>query len=95
VPELCTVQVEYRGTYDQTLFGFDNLDEKLWVPEYDMWTTTVHSNDTTSTTSRIDRADGQSSQTALIFLFFILRQQLYDTVDMVTISAKKLPTVKI
>ncbi|KAL0811115.1 hypothetical protein ABMA28_010382 [Loxostege sticticalis] len=41
-------RVEYRGPADQTEFGFEPLDEKLWVPEYDYWTTTEFDNTTTT-----------------------------------------------
>ncbi|XP_028159870.1 uncharacterized protein LOC114352459 [Ostrinia furnacalis] len=41
-------RVEYRGPADQTEYGFEPIDERLWVPEYDYWTTTEFDNSTTT-----------------------------------------------
>ncbi|XP_013186349.1 uncharacterized protein LOC106131720 [Amyelois transitella] len=40
--------VEYKGTQEQTGFGFEPLDETVWVPDYDVWASTIFDN--TSTT---------------------------------------------
>ncbi|CAB3244645.1 unnamed protein product [Arctia plantaginis] len=40
-PDFNMQKVEYRGTSDMTGFGFEPLDRSEWVPEYDLWTTTL------------------------------------------------------
>lgn len=47
-PDFTMQKVEYRGTSDMTGFGFEPLDRGEWVPEYDLWTTTLRQ-DPTST----------------------------------------------
>ncbi|KAF9422011.1 hypothetical protein HW555_002231, partial [Spodoptera exigua] len=42
-------RVEYRGPSYMTDFGFEPLDIGMWVPEYDIWTTTLLDNSTTPT----------------------------------------------
>ncbi|CAH0759825.1 unnamed protein product [Diatraea saccharalis] len=51
-------QEEYRGTPDMTGFGFEPLDEKMWVPEFDLWTTTAVDNATWDTTTPRGRGEG-------------------------------------
>ncbi|KAJ8708222.1 hypothetical protein PYW07_010347 [Mythimna separata] len=42
-------RVEYRGQTYMTDFGYEPLDIGMWVPEYDIWTTTAEYNMTTTT----------------------------------------------
>ncbi|XP_059062719.1 uncharacterized protein LOC131855457 [Achroia grisella] len=44
-------RAEYRGPSHMTEFGYEPLDEKMWVPEYDIWTTTEYDNTTRPTTT--------------------------------------------
>ncbi|KAM3958726.1 uncharacterized protein ACR2FA_007249 [Aphomia sociella] len=46
---------EYRGPSYMTEFGYEPLDEKMWVPEYDIWTTTEYDNDTRTTTPTVGK----------------------------------------
>ncbi|CAH0598423.1 unnamed protein product [Chrysodeixis includens] len=42
-------RVEYRGPTYMTEFGFEPLDTSMWIPEYDIFTTTDIDNSTTPT----------------------------------------------
>nr|XP_049706342.1 uncharacterized protein LOC110382043 [Helicoverpa armigera] len=42
-------RVEYRGPTYMTDFGYEPVDHGMWVPEYDIWTTTEVDNSTTPT----------------------------------------------
>ncbi|CAH1641898.1 unnamed protein product [Spodoptera littoralis] len=42
-------RVEYRGPSYMTDYGYEPLDSSIWVPEYDIWTTTLLDNSTTPT----------------------------------------------
>lgn len=42
-------RVEYRGPSYMTDFGYEPVDHGMWVPEYDIWTTTEVDNSTTPT----------------------------------------------
>ncbi|KAL4713685.1 hypothetical protein ACJJTC_004216 [Scirpophaga incertulas] len=55
-------RVEYRGPTDETLFGFEPIDDRMWVPEYDLWTTTQFDESIwSSTTPPPDKGDGEES----------------------------------
>ncbi|XP_063528933.1 uncharacterized protein LOC134740380 [Cydia strobilella] len=43
--------VEYRGPSHMTQYGFEPLDERMWVPDYDVWSTTQPSFDLSSSTA--------------------------------------------
>ncbi|XP_026748468.2 uncharacterized protein LOC113509352 [Galleria mellonella] len=70
-------RVEYRGPSYMTDFGFEPLDEKMWVPEYDIWTTTEYDNSTKPTTTPLppkeegagepDREAGKAGTTSIPF----------------------------
>ncbi|XP_038217885.1 uncharacterized protein LOC119836575 [Zerene cesonia] len=47
--------VEYRGPTHLTEFGFEPLDMGMWVPEYELWTTTEFDNSTWSSTTKKPR----------------------------------------
>lgn len=44
-------RVEYRGQTYMTDFGYEPLDYKMWIPEYDVWTTTEFDNSSWSSTT--------------------------------------------
>ncbi|XP_047984740.1 uncharacterized protein LOC125225191 [Leguminivora glycinivorella] len=48
---------EYRGPTYMTQYGFEPLDENMWVPDYDIWSTTpTEVNATTKSTSETSAA---------------------------------------
>ncbi|CAH2987106.1 unnamed protein product [Chilo suppressalis] len=51
-------RVEYRGPADTTGYGFEPLDDKMWIPEYDFWTTTPFDNSSWLSTTERRRQDG-------------------------------------
>ncbi|XP_063360612.1 uncharacterized protein LOC134649677 [Cydia amplana] len=52
--------VEYRGPSHMTQYGFEPLDEKMWVPDYYYWSTTPLSFDLQTYTPRYTQtADGK------------------------------------
>ncbi|XP_069356085.1 uncharacterized protein [Maniola hyperantus] len=55
-------EVEYRGPSHQTLYGFEPLDESMWVPEYDVWSTTPPPDPSAITTTRPKRSDDELPQ---------------------------------
>lgn len=45
--------VEYRGPKFMTEFGFEPVDMNMWVPEFDVWSTTEFDNSTTDPSMKI------------------------------------------
>ncbi|XP_053620183.1 uncharacterized protein LOC128680796 isoform X2 [Plodia interpunctella] len=45
-------RVEYKGTVEQTEFGFEPLDEAMWKPQFDLWVTTVYDPSAPKTTTK-------------------------------------------
>ncbi|XP_052742183.1 uncharacterized protein LOC112053602 [Bicyclus anynana] len=52
-PDFEASAVEYRGPVHETLFGYEPLDEALWVPKYELWTVTPPPDHDATTTRKL------------------------------------------
>ncbi|XP_045454887.1 uncharacterized protein LOC123664385 [Melitaea cinxia] len=52
--------VEYRGTQADTQFGFEPIDSYMWVPDYDVWSSSLPPDLSKTTTTRPRRGEDET-----------------------------------
>ncbi|CAH2098095.1 unnamed protein product [Euphydryas editha] len=52
--------VEYRGTAADTQFGFEPVDRYMWVPDYDVWSSSLAPDPSMMTTTRPRRGEDET-----------------------------------